>query len=117
MDIHLLRQHSRNCFLPALNFEHQPSPKELHQHEDVDGEADAMMRVRQRSFRPNSKEAQNKHNRRQQYCQDLQINMQLKTEPRIPLSKLRYQDSSRQDAEECDGRDDTVASYERVVLR
>jgi hypothetical protein len=76
-----------------------------------------MMRVRQSSFRSHRKPAQHQHHRRQQHRQDLQINVQLKTEARIPLSKLRYQDSSGHDSEESDGGDDAVAADERVVLR
>lgn len=76
-----------------------------------------MVWIGQRSFRPNSKPAQDQHHRRQQYRQNLQVHMQLETQRRISLSELCDQDRSRHDAEESDGGDDTVATDERVVLR
>ena len=43
--------------------------------------------------------------------------MQFQTQPRISLSKLRYQNSSRDNSKESYRRDDPMASNKRVVLR
>jgi hypothetical protein len=115
--VDFLRQNRRRRLLAPLDLEHQPSPKELHENEHIDSNADAVVRVRKRSLRPDREPSKDQNDRRQQHRQNLQIDVQLQTERRIPLTEFRYQDSSRHDADEDQGGDDGVAAYEGVVLR
>ena len=100
MYVDFLRQDGWRRLLSPLNLEHQPSPEELNEHKNVDGNADAVVRVGQRSLRSDREPSKDQDDRSQQYCQNLKIDVQLETESRVPLAEFRYQNSGWHDADE-----------------
>ena len=81
----------------------------------VDGESDAMMRVGERSFWSDCKEAQGDDHSGKEQSSDLQPNVEANSISRTAAVEAHEEDGAWNNGQEGDGRNDSVRLDERVV--
>lgn len=95
----------------------EPSCDGLKQDQDIDCEADAVMRVGKTSIGADGEPSKNEDDRRQSNSDDLEPDMESQGPARFSAIKARYDDGCGDDEDEGDGRERAMHTDERVVLR
>ena len=102
--------------LPLLPTMDKPSTNGLHQDQDIDGQPDAVVGVRETAPRADGKPSQHEYDCRQQHCKNLQPYVQPQRPARSSSVEARREDGSRYDDEEDKCAENSVCAHNGVIL-